>query len=58
MSTINASLVKELRDATGAGMMACKQALEETGGDMDAAIEWLRKKGIARCVQKASSSWQ
>lgn len=46
--------IKELRDRTGAGMMDCKKALEETGGDMNAAIEYLRKKGIASSAKKAS----
>ena len=45
MTTISASLVKELRDKTGAGMMDCKRALNETGGDVEAAVDWLRKKG-------------
>ena len=46
MSTISAAAVKELRDKTGAGMMDCKQALTETNGDMEAAIDLLRKKGL------------
>ncbi len=50
---ITASMVKELRQATGAGMMDCKKALTETGGDMDAAIEFLRKKGMAGADKKA-----
>ena len=45
MANITAAMVKELRDKTGAGMMDCKTALNETGGDMEAAIDWLRKKG-------------
>jgi elongation factor Ts len=49
---ITAKLVKELRDATNAGMMDCKKALKETGGDMDKAIEYLRKKGIASASKK------
>ena len=52
--TITASLVKELREATGAGMMDCKKALGETGGDLDAAIDWLRKKGLSAAAKKAS----
>lgn len=48
MATISAALVKELRDTTGAGMMDCKQALTENGGDMQASIDWLRKKGLRR----------
>lgn len=51
---INASLVKELREKTGAGMMDCKKALTECGGDMDKAIDWLREKGIAKAEKKAS----
>jgi len=51
--TISASKVKELRDITGAGMMDCKTALQETGGDMEAAVDWLRKKGIAKADKKA-----
>ncbi len=50
---ITASMVKELRQATGAGMMDCKKALSETDGDMDAAIEFLRKKGMAGADKKA-----
>lgn len=50
---ISAKEVKALRDRTGAGMMDCKRALEETGGDMDAAIEYLEKKGIAAAKKKA-----
>jgi elongation factor Ts len=52
-TTITASMVKELRDATGAGMMDCKGALAETGGDMDAAVDWLRKKGLSKAAKKA-----
>ena len=48
MAEITASLVKELRDKTNAGMMDCKAALKETNGDMEAAIDWLRLKGISR----------
>ena len=47
MSQITAATVKELRMRTGAGMMDCKRALQETNGDMEAAVEWLRKKGAA-----------
>jgi elongation factor Ts len=50
---ITAAMVKELRERTGAGMMDCKKALEETGGDMDKAIEYLREKGIAKAAKKA-----
>ncbi|MEE9376368.1 MAG: translation elongation factor Ts, partial [Rhizobiaceae bacterium] len=50
---ITASLVKELRDKTGAGMMDCKNALSENGGDIEASIDWLRKKGIAKAEKKS-----
>ncbi len=50
---ITASMVKELRDKTGAGMMDCKAALNESGGDMEAAVDWLRKKGLAKAAKKA-----
>lgn len=50
---ITAALVKELRDATGAGMMDCKKALTETDGDLEAAIDWLRKKGMSKAEKKA-----
>ncbi|MCG6857375.1 MAG: translation elongation factor Ts [Salaquimonas sp.] len=51
--TITASMVKELREKTGAGMMDCKNALNETHGDMEAAIDWLRAKGIAKAEKKS-----
>ncbi|MBB2970707.1 translation elongation factor Ts [Mesorhizobium sp. RMAD-H1] len=51
--SISASQVKELRELTGAGMMDCKAALAETNGDMEAAIDWLRKKGISKADKKA-----
>ena len=53
MSKISAKLVKELRDKTGAGMMDCKKALNETEGKVDKAVEWLRKKGIASAEKKS-----
>ncbi|MFI3284863.1 MAG: translation elongation factor Ts [Erysipelotrichaceae bacterium] len=53
MATITASLVKELRDQTSAGMMDCKKALTECDGDMAKAIDWLREKGIAKAAKKA-----
>ena len=53
MSNITAKLVKDLRDKTGAGMMDCKKALKETDGDLEKAIEWLRKKGIASAEKKS-----
>jgi elongation factor Ts len=52
MSEIKAADVKALRDRTGAGMMDCKRALQENGGDMDAAVEWLRKKGAAAAEKR------
>jgi elongation factor Ts len=53
MANISASMVKELRDKTGAGMMDCKAALSESGGDLEAAVDWLRKKGLAKAAKKA-----
>jgi elongation factor Ts len=53
MTTITASMVKALRDKTGAGMMDCKTALTETGGDMEQSIDWLRKKGLSKAAKKA-----
>jgi len=53
MADITASLVKELRDKTGAGMMDSKAALVETKGDIEAAVDWLRKKGLAKAAKKA-----
>jgi elongation factor Ts len=53
MAEITASLVKELREKTGAGMMDCKKALAETAGDVEAAVDWLRKKGLAAAAKKA-----
>jgi elongation factor Ts len=51
--SISAAQVKQLRELTGAGMMDCKAALSETGGDMEAAVDWLRKKGISKADKKA-----
>ena len=53
MAEITAAAVKELRERTGAGMMDCKKALAETNGDMEAAIDWLRAKGLAAAAKKA-----
>ena len=53
MGNITAKLVKDLRDKTGAGMMDCKKALNETEGNLDKALEWLRKKGIASAEKKS-----
>src|SRR5437763_12645140 len=53
MAEVTAALVKELRDKTGAGMMDCKRALGESGGDIEAAVDWLRTKGLAAAAKKA-----
>lgn len=53
MAEVTAALVKELRDKTGAGMMDCKRALGDSGGDIEAAVDWLRKKGLAAAAKKA-----
>ena len=53
MTTITAAMVKDLRESTGAGMMDCKAALTETAGDMTAAQDWLRKKGLSKAAKKA-----
>jgi elongation factor Ts len=53
MATITATMVKDLREKTGAGMMDCKAALNETKGDMEAAVDWLRAKGLAKAAKKA-----
>src|SRR5262245_19916099 len=53
MTNISATMVKDLRERTGAGMMDCKAALEATSGDPEAAVDWLRKKGIAKAAKKA-----
>ena len=53
MATISATMVRDLREKTGAGMMDCKAALEATAGDEEAAVDWLRKKGIAKAAKKA-----
>src|SRR5208282_6901867 len=53
MAEITAALVKDLRDKTGAGMMDCKRALTESGGDMEAAVDWLRKKGLSAAAKKS-----
>jgi len=54
VAEITVDMIKELRARTGAGMMDCKRALEETGGDMDKAVDVLRKKGLAQAAKKAS----
>jgi elongation factor Ts len=53
MTNITAGMVKELRDKTGAGMMDCKAALNETAGNLEGAVDWLRKKGLAKAAKKA-----
>jgi elongation factor Ts len=53
MSNVTAQMVKDLREKTGAGMMDCKAALGETSGDVEAAVDWLRKKGLAKAAKKA-----
>jgi elongation factor Ts len=53
MTTVTANMVKDLRDKTGAGMMDCKAALSETNGDMEGAVDWLRKKGLSKAAKKA-----
>ena len=53
MPDITAAMVKDLRDQTGAGMMDCKRALTEAGGDMEAAVDWLRTKGLAAAAKKS-----
>jgi elongation factor Ts len=53
MANITAGMVKDLREKTGAGMMDCKSALAETAGDLEAAVDWLRKKGISKAAKKA-----
>lgn len=53
MAEITAALVKELREKTGAGMMDCKKALGQSGGDLEAAVDWLRKSGLAAAAKKA-----
>ncbi len=53
MTAITASMVKDLREKTGAGMMDCKVALTETGGDSEAAVDWLRKKGLSKAAKKS-----
>jgi len=52
-TNVSASMVKELRDQTGAGMMDCKAALSESAGDLEAAVDWLRKKGLSKAAKKA-----
>lgn len=54
MTEITAQMVKDLRESTSAGMLDCKKALTETNGDMEAAVDWLRKKGLASAAKKAS----
>jgi elongation factor Ts len=53
---ISAKDVKQLREMTGAGMMDCKKALQESGGDLDKAVDWLRAKGAAKAAKRAEKS--
>ncbi len=53
MASVTAAMVKDLREKTGAGMMDCKNALGETGGDIESAIDWLRKKGLSKAAKKS-----
>src|SRR5512147_264102 len=53
MAEITAALVKDLREKTGVGMMDCKKALAETNGDLEAAVDWLRAKGLSKAAKKA-----
>ena len=58
MAAVTAAMVKELRESTGAGMMECKKALTETNGDMEAAVDVLRKSGAAKVEKKAGRMQQ
>src|ERR1700694_5119702 len=53
MANVTAAMVKDLREKTGAGMMDCKYALGESGGEIEAAIDWLRKKGLSKAAKKS-----
>src|SRR6516225_10066767 len=53
MAAVTAGMVKDLREKTGAGMMDCKTALSESGGNMEAAVDWLRAKGLSKAAKKA-----
>ena len=55
MTQVSAAMIKDLRGKTGAGMMDCKKALEETEGDIEGAVDWLRTKGLASAAKKAAS---
>lgn len=55
MAEITAGMVRDLRERTGAGMMDCKKALVENGGDMEAAIDWLRKKGLSAAARNPAA---
>ena len=55
MAEISAAMVKDLREKTGAGMMDCKSALAETKGDIESAVDWLRKKGLSKAAKKAGN---
>src|SRR5260370_14632857 len=53
MASVTAAMVKDLREKTGAGMMDCKNALNEVQGDIEAAVDWLRKKGLSKAAKKS-----
>ncbi len=53
MANVTAAMVKDLREKTGAGMMDCKTALNESNGEIEAAIDWLRKKGLSKAAKKS-----
>ena len=53
MANVTAAMVKDLREKTGAGMMDCKNALTEVAGDIEAAVDWLRKKGLSKAAKKS-----
>lgn len=55
MTEITAQMVKDLRESTSAGMLDCKKALTETNGDMEAAVDWLRKKGLASAAKRPAA---
>ncbi len=55
MADITAAMVKDLREKTGAGMMDCKAALNETSGDLEAAVDWLRTKGLAKAAKRLAA---
>ena len=58
MAEITAAMVRDLREKTGAGMMDCKKALSENNGDVEAAIDWLRKKGLSAAAKKSGTIYK